>query len=119
MRTIFLGLLISGTFLGVAMSLGSPVGKSQTPQSYPLVCRGKPNADISSSRGRLMMKFIRGTTPADQGLAHGECSWMDRGMYPTEPNVLVQTVPEGVGGRPEFQWASELREADTYWTFDV
>ena len=119
MRTMFSAFLISGTFLAVAMYLGSPVGKSQTPQSYPLVCRGTPSANISSNRGRLMMKFIRGTAPADQALAQGECSWMDRGMYPTEPDLLIQAAPEGVAGRPEFQWASALREPDTYWTFDV
>jgi hypothetical protein len=119
MRRILLRFLISGSFLGIAIYFAALVGNSQTPQSYALVCRGTPNADISSNRGRLMMKFIRGTAPADQRLARGECSWMDRGMYPTEPDLLIQAVPEGVADRPEFQWASELREPDTYWTFDV
>jgi len=120
MRKIF-SILISVIFLSVAIYFGSPVGNSQTPQSYSLVCRGTPNASISSNHEarRLMMKFIKGTGPADLGLAPGECSWMDRGLLPTEPDLITQVVPEGAADRPEYQWASELREPNTYWIFDV
>src|SRR5258708_18039088 len=120
MRRIF-SILIFVIFLSVAIYFGSPVGNSQTPQSYPLVCRGTPNAIISSNHEtrRLMMKFIKGTAPADSGLAPGECSWTDRGLLPAEPDLITQAVPEGADDRPEYQWASELREPNTYWIFDV
>ena len=121
MRRIFSKFLISVTFLSVAIYFGSPVGNSQTPQSYPLVCRGTPKATISSNREsrRLVLRFTKGTRPADAGLAPGECSWMDRGMLPGEPDLIIQAVPEGADDRPEYQWASELREPNTYWIFEV
>lgn len=98
-----------------------------TAESYPLVCRGGGGsvAGIAPER-QLVFKFARGTKPAGEGLAPGECSWLDRGMREGEPDSLYQQVAEGseslkTGGTlaPEHRWFEELRSEDNYWTFDV
>src|SRR5260370_31693522 len=70
--------------------------------------------------------LVRGTKPAGEGLAQGECSWKERSMYPNEPDRVSQHVEEGsdslkVDGTlaPENRWYEELHSSDKYWTFMV
>src|SRR5207247_11231069 len=73
--------------------------------------------------------FVRGTKPAGvtgEGLAPGECSWSDRGMYSSEPDKISQhlegsseSLGTGANVAPENRWYEELHSADNYWTFMV
>ncbi len=119
MRRLLFWILIPGAlFVPVYFSLVA--GTTKSSQSYPLVCRGSTSATIwFKPERRLVLKFIKGTAPADSRLAPGECSWTDRGMSAGEPDMLVQPVPEGADEQPEYKWVSELKDADTLWSFDV
>jgi len=114
--------------VAVVFHLFSGSGVAQTPQSYPLVCRGGESLTIGIAPGERNIGFIftRGTKPAGEGLAPGECSWVDRGMYPNEPDRLSQHVEDSstslkVGGElsPENKWLDELHSSEKYWTFQV
>lgn len=120
MRKVLFRILIPGTLFVPVFYFSLVAGTTQTRQSYPLVCRGSTSATIwFKPERRLVLKFIKGTAPADSGLSPGECSWLDRGVSAGEPDMLVQQVPEGADEQPEYKWVSELRDADTYWSFDV
>lgn len=128
MKRIFLSALLG---VGIVVAIFSSLSGSEaarTQQSYPLVCRGSANLDIGVARneGNIGFLFTRGTKPASQGLAPGECSWEDRGMYPTEPDRLSQHVSNGLESlksegntAPENRWYEELHSPDKYWTFMV
>jgi hypothetical protein len=127
MKRIFLSALIG---IGVvAIFYSSPVSKAAPkPEDYPLVCRGGGGLVVGIAPGERNIGFIfvHGTKPAGEGLAPGECSWVDRGMYTNEPDSLSQHVEEGseslkVGGTlaAENRWYEELHSADNYWTFMV
>jgi len=128
MKRILLSALL-GMGVVVAIFYTSPVCKAApTPEDYPLVCRGGGGLVVGIAAGERNIGFIfvRGTKPAGEGLAPGECSWVDRGMYPSEPDSVSQHVEEGsdslkVGGTlaAENRWYEELHSADNYWTFMV
>src|SRR4030095_15951822 len=95
-------------------------------QSYPLVCRGSANLGIGSAPGdgNIGFVFTRGTKPASQGLAPGECSWVDRGVRTEEPDRVSQHVENGIQSlrgnlAAENRWYEELHSPDRYWTFMV
>jgi hypothetical protein len=119
----FLSLGVVAIFYTSQTSKAAP-----TPEDYPLVCRGGGGLVVGIAPGERNIGFIfvHGTKPAGEGLAPGECSWVDRGMYPNEPDSVSQHVEEGsdslkVGGTlaPENRWYEELHSADSYWTFMV
>ena len=125
MNRIFISAL-----LGVSLVAAILSGRSaaRTPEDYSLVCRGGPSLVMGIAPGERNIGFVftRGTKPAGEGLAPGECSWMDRGMYPNEPDRVSQHIEEGseslkVGGKlaPENRWYEELHSSDKYWTFMV
>src|SRR6266498_3249321 len=92
----------------------------QAPETYPLVCRGSSAATIwFKPERRLVLKFKRGTAPAGSALAPGECSWLDRGMYEAEPDMVVQQVREGGDDDAQYRWTNDLNDPNNYWTFDV
>ena len=125
---IFLSALL-GVGAVVAIIYSSPASKAaRTPEDYPLVCRGGGSLviGIAPGEGNIGFSFTRGTKPAGDGLAPGECSWKDRGMYPNEPDRVSQHVEGGsdslkVGGTlaPENRWYEDLHSTDSYWTFMV
>src|SRR5438067_9519797 len=128
MKRIFLSLLIDVVMMALIFSLFSGSKAARTPEDYPLVCRGGGSLVIGIAPGErnIGFTFVRGTKPAGEGLAPGECSWKDRGMYPNEPDRVSQHVEEGSdslreGGTlaPENRWYEELHSADSYWTFMV
>src|SRR5260370_11447634 len=112
--------------LNKVLNIPQASNAARTTEDYPLVCRGGGSlvTGIAPRERNIGFTFVRGTKPAGEGLAPGECSWMDRGMYPTEPDRVSQHIEEGseslkVGGSlaPEHRWFEELRSADRYWTF--
>src|SRR3989440_6356995 len=128
MKRIFLSALV-GALLGAAIfQISSASEAAGTPEDYPLVCRGGGSlvTGIAPGERNIGFTFVRGTKPAAEGLAPGECSWKDRGMYPNEPDRVSQHVEESsdslkVGGTlaPENRWYEELNSSDKYWTFMV
>ena len=96
------------------------------PPGYPLVCRGGPSLEIViwPDSSNIGFKFVRGTKPAGEGLAPGECSWIDRAVNAGEPSRLSQYVEDLDSLKagtlaPENRWYTELHSSDKYWTFMV
>ena len=128
MKRIFISALIGVGIVAAIFQISSGSKASRTPENYPLVCRGGGSLVIGMAPGERNIGFVftRGTKPAGAGLAPGECSWKDRGMYPNEPDRVSQHVEEGseslkVGGKlaPENRWFEELHSSDKQWTFMV
>ena len=127
MKRIFLTALIGAVMVAAIFQVLSGSKAARTPDDYPLVCRGGGSLviGVASGEGNIGFVFTRGTKPAAEGLAPGECSWTDRGMYASEPDKVSQHF-EGsenlkVGGTlaPEYRWYEELHSPDKYWTFQV
>jgi len=128
MKRIFLSAFLGVGMVVLVFPLFSGRSSARTPEDYPLVCRGGGSLVIGIAPGdrNIGFTFTRGTKPAGEGLAPGECSWKDRAMYPNEPDRVSQHVDESseslkVGGTlaPENRWYEELHSADKYWTFMV
>ncbi|MDQ2938275.1 MAG: hypothetical protein M3R67_12335, partial [Acidobacteriota bacterium] len=128
MKRIFLSALIGIGVVAAIFPLFSGSSAARTPDDYPLVCRGGGSLVIGIAPGEanIGFEFTRGPKPAGEGLAPGECSWVDRGMYGNEPNRVSQHVEDGseslkVGGTlaTENRWYEELHSPDSYWTFMV
>lgn len=128
MKRIFLSALIVVGMLAAVFPVWSGSEAVRPPEDYPLVCRGDESLviGIAPGAGNIGFVFTRGSKPAGEGLAPGECSWTDRGMYASEPDRVSQHVEEGseslkVGGTlaPGNRWYEELHSSDKYWTFQV
>src|SRR5258708_34074383 len=120
MKRSFLSVLLGISLLGTISQRSSTNAVGRPREDYPLVCRGGGSlvTGIAPGERNIGFTFVRGTKPAGEGLAPGECSWQDRGMYPNEPDRVSQHVAEGseslkVGGTlaPENRWYEELNSA--------
>ena len=127
MKRIFLSALAIST-AGAIFQIFSGSKAAPPQQSYPLVCRGGGSLVTGAAPGdrNIGFTFARGSKPAGEGLAPGECSWADRGMYSNEPDRVSQHLEAGsstleAGGTlaPENSWFEELHSSDSYWTFMV
>ncbi|PYI90148.1 MAG: hypothetical protein DME97_18310, partial [Verrucomicrobia bacterium] len=78
MKRIFLSALTIST-VAATFQLFSGSNAATTQQSYPLVCRGGGGlvTGIAPGERNIGFTFVRGTKPAGEGLAPGECSWAD------------------------------------------
>src|SRR5712692_5046972 len=94
MKGIFLSALIAVGMIAAILQVWSGSEAARMQQGRPLVCRGSANLAIGTAPGvgNFGFVFTRGTKPASQGLAPGECSWQDRGMRADEPDRLVQHI---------------------------
>jgi hypothetical protein len=128
MKRVFLASLLGVGMAALLFPFFSGSRAARPTEDYPLVCRGGGSlvTGIAPGDRNIGFTFVRGTKPAGEGLAPGECSWKDRGMYPNEPDRVSQHVEESsgslkVGGilAPEHRWYEELHSADNYWTFMV
>ena len=126
MKRILFSALIGVGMTAAIFQIFSRSEAARTQESYPLVCRGSANLGIgvASNEGNIGFIFTRGTKPAHQGLAPGECSWVDRGVRAEEPNRLSQHVSNGLQSlagnlAPENRWYEELHSPDRSWTFMV
>src|SRR5205807_1281793 len=120
MKRIFLSASIGVVTVAAIFQVFSRNETAQTAESYPLVCRGGGSLVIGIAPGERNIGFVftRGTKSAGEGLAPGECSWMDRGMHADEPNRLTQPVEDNWesldGGRSlplENRWYEELHSS--------
>src|SRR5438105_1246944 len=121
MKRICLSALLGVGVAAATFPLFSGVSAAaRTREDYSLVCRGGPSMVIGPAPGvsNIGFTFTRGTKPAREGLAPGECSWEDRGMHPNEPDSVSQHVEEVVGA-PKPGWYEDLHSPDKYWTFMV
>jgi hypothetical protein len=92
--------------------------ESAAPDTYPIICRGIDTFKVIDTVGPGGSKgvgftFTPGTSKAKDGLAPGQCSWVDRGMRPGEPGQLAQASESAV------DWPKELNSSDSYWKFNV
>ena len=62
--------------------------------TYPLRVRGSSGLTSSYTNGYLVIEFEPGAAPANDGLRPGQGSWLDRGIRPTEPHVLQESISE-------------------------
>jgi hypothetical protein len=132
MKRIFLSALIGVGVASLICQLFSGTRAARLTEDYPLVCRGSEtfkldppvpcegctNATPEEPLRYVEFTFIRGSKPSGKGLAPGECSWLDRGMWADEPDKIVQEI-EGVGVAEKHAWIKELHSPDSYWTFNV
>jgi hypothetical protein len=131
MKRIYLSVLIGVGIVAAILQILSGSEAARTGESYPLVCRGSETFKIDAStppcEGCINVgdapkyvgfTFIRGSKPSGKGLAPGECSRLDRGMWADEPNVLLQEI-DSFGGTEKYAWTSELHSPDSYWIFNV
>ncbi len=123
MKRIFLSALIGVGIVALIFQLFSGRSSARTADNYPLVCRGGPSfAPFTVGTGIpgvtiIGFTFTRGKKPAGEGLAAGECSWVDRAINDDEPNSVSQH--KEAAGTPETGWYEELHSPDKYWTFMV
>ena len=72
------------------------------PGVFPLVCRGGKGIRFKLSAtpggGKVVVSFLGGTAPADEGLLPGHCSWKDRGFRDGEPLSICHDVTTFVVG---------------------
>jgi len=132
MKRIFLSALIAVGMIAAILQVLSGSEAARPPESYPLVCRGA--ATFETNPGPVLwpgcpvidqsickyagFTFRPGSKPARDGLAPGECSWLDRGMRAGEPNRVVQRI-EPVAGVEKYDWIKDLHSPDSYWIFNV
>jgi hypothetical protein len=119
---LFLSVLSLAILLFGSPSLSSAHLSGQGQTSYQLRCRGTRGQEMSfaiepgSSEGvnQLTVIFTKGSGPADEGLAPGQCSWIDRGMWQQEPNRLIQNIYANSNSAADY-----LNSPSNYWTFYV
>jgi hypothetical protein len=101
---------------GTVLLLSAIPSASQTPD-YPMWCKG--TAGMASSEGKnLIIDFKPSDKRAPDGLAPGQCSWLDRGIRPGEPTRIVS---EQFSVTTAKQVAGQINAgADwTFWVFNV
>src|SRR5258708_3802422 len=127
-----LPLLMSAGMVAAIFQTLSGSEAVRMPESYPLVCRGA--ATFETNPGPVLwpgcpvidqsickyagFTFRPGSKAARDGLAPGECSWLDRGMREGEANGVVQRI-EPVGEVEKYNWIKDLHSPDSYWIFNV
>lgn len=78
-----------------------PAAAARAQTTYPMVCRGTTSlspmqfaVSPGSTSSSLYVYFTRGTQAFSAAtLQPGQCTWLDRGIGPGEPAVLVQSLP--------------------------
>ncbi len=84
MKRIFLSAFLGVGMVALVFPLFSGRSSARTPEDYPLVCRGGGSLVIGIAPGdrNIGFTFTRGTKPAGEGLAPGECSWKEPSDVP-------------------------------------
>jgi len=61
------------------------------PKIKPIVCRGGTNIDLRLSPNRLVVEYDKANYKFDSfdAIESGQCSWLDRGMSPSDPEKIV------------------------------
>jgi hypothetical protein len=101
----------------VVLALAAIASLAQTPRDFPMWCKG--TAGMASSNGKnLIIDFGPSHNRAPDGLAPGQCSWLDRPLRSNEPTRIVS---EQFSVSTAKQVAGEInRGADwTFWVFNA
>jgi hypothetical protein len=93
---------------------GSSLTNQSTSPDFPLRCKGAPGMALANGKN-LIVEFKKGDRPADQALEPSQCSWLDRGLRPSEPTHIVDECPSNDEAR---KTAEHINAGDT-WTFWV
>jgi hypothetical protein len=100
----------------VVVALAVIASLAQTPPDFPIWCKG--TAGMASSSGQnLIIDFTPSNNRAPDGLAPGQCSWLDRPLRSNEPTRIVSKQFSVSTAK---QIAGEInRGADwTFWVFN-
>jgi hypothetical protein len=78
----------------VLLACGTAMAETKT-----LKCRGGSMRSIgfklyANGDNQLVVGFTKGTKPASQGLAKGECSWLNQAMAPADHSALCEKVKD-------------------------
>ena len=89
MNRILLSAVLGIGFVCSIFQSSSESAAVSPPEDYPLVCRGGGSLviGIAPGEGNIGFTFIRGTKLAGDGLAPGECSWVDRRSPASVPHL--------------------------------
>jgi hypothetical protein len=100
---------------------------------FPLKCRGggQANMKYNSVEKTIYARFRPAPGPAGNGLAPGQCSWLDRAFRPGEPSQICQrniTKVQFFWGEnptrytveaPEAQWVYNMPHQNLFVTVNV
>jgi hypothetical protein len=84
-------LTLAGSAMIVSLlTIGAPPAHAQG--TFPLQCRGggQANMKYDSDEKTIYARFRPAPGPAGNGLAPGQCSWLDRAFRPGEPSQICQ-----------------------------
>jgi hypothetical protein len=107
------------------------------PQSSPRQCRGGGTIGLATATKTAVMYFAKTSGPAGNGLAPGQCAWLDRAIGAGEPPCIQQSNVNAVGwitannlpsaqaltsthfqpNEPRVQWMRSLLATTNYQTF--
>ncbi len=85
LRLLSLGALLLGGLVSVAAQA--------VPKSYPMVCRGGGGTlgyNAEAPYRNALFYFEKASHASGNGLAAGQCAWVDRAIGPNEPTCLKQ-----------------------------
>jgi len=111
------------------LTLATPSARAQG--TFPLQCRGggQANMKYDSAERTIYARFRPAPGPAGNGLAPGQCSWLDRAFRPGEPgqicqrNITVINFFWGPSGNtlfaPEAEWVYNMPHQNLVTTVNV
>jgi hypothetical protein len=105
----------SNPFAKTPLVKGTPTQLVTTPpKTFAMNCRG--GHGIASSQGAtLIVTFAKASHRAAQGLAAGQCNWVDRGMRPSESTRIVVPLANAAQAH---DGVKQINAGGT-WTFQV
>jgi hypothetical protein len=91
-------LMIATTSVLIALLLTLAVPPAQAQGTFPLQCRGggQVNMVYDTVARTVFTRFRPAPGPAGNGLAAGQCSWLDRALRPGEPRqICTRNITQG------------------------
>lgn len=124
-------------FLFSFLALTSLASTAFGAQSYPMQCRGGGTIGLNAGARTAVLYFGKAPNKASQGLAVGQCAWLDRAIGANEPPCLMQSNTDAVAwitannlpsstaltsthyqpNSTRSQWMRKLLSTSEYYTF--